>query len=390
MDVSELILGGVLGAILGMALPFALGQGRNKLTGMRVRSLRSRPLQTSIYDWILKYHLKQLAQWEAYIPPTPSAAPVPFFTKPEWLTPRDAWKTALPLVIDTGNKGSARDRANIIMRRTKLGQTLFNAPNLCLTSLREEPHGVTIIADRFSYYDAAASMIQLEDETARCAARGRGRAKFREAQFGLSASGAPRDLPFSLGGGVVLLLGRDGETEVVLHRRSHKTLTYGGAWGVFPYFGFSPFGAARGRTHAMGTTELNLVREYCEELFNQEDLVDERAIQILDPSWLLGTSEARRLVDQLDQGGATLTFTGFGIDGLNGNPTLGLLLHIKDGAMVDHIKEQLRGNWEVDDEDSEGVLIMKFDAETLAPLFEARQLTYGSAFCLGRALELMS
>jgi hypothetical protein len=147
--------------------------------------------------------------------------------------------------------------------------------------------------------------------------------------------------------------------------------------------------APRSALRGAGLMELNVLKEYCEEIFSRDDLVDERNLRILDPVWIGEYPEAGELSDQIADGRATLRYLGLGFDGLNGNPTIAVALHFHSSDSLERLTARARGNWEVDGGAGKGLEIVPLEAIAIGPLIQGRALTYGSAFALVRALQVL-
>lgn len=176
---------------------------------------------------------------------------------------------------------------------------------------------------------------------------------------------------------------------MLLNTRAHETITFGGSKALLPTFGLSPItpGDVDGNVLVY-----NLVKEYCEELFRYDDLIERVSHGRVDPYWFYKLPEAAELFEFWRDGIVTIETVGFGVDAMNGTATLGLMMIMHDVGFGDRLKQQIRANWEVaqavarDDDPVEFIDISDYRLERY--LREDRY-HFGAAFTLSLALKRM-
>lgn len=401
MGIGELLVGGVIGAVLGYALPKVYELLLHQYGQRKIQEFRKRSAKSALYDWIVSFHDVTSSNAAPYsIETLYGPAKIPFVTMNEWLANFQVGASGDPLIIveENNDKPFKVDRRGI-RRRERMGQRLFDAPALYFRSIQVTNGRLQVRARPCSYFEVASSLLKLENETFRRVSRvGRfARSKFREDYFGVE-NGVFRGRPFSIAASVGVVLQFENSREILLHSRSHETVTYGGMRAVIPYFGMVPMGqtsTARARQEWRSNSndtlvEANIVKEYCEELFSYDDLILETDLRTLTPSWLWTKPQACELRELLDSGRAELRCLGFGFDGLNGSATLSFLLMINDPLASRALEKNISGNWEVASLSGArgSIELVPLRHDALAPLLESRIFSYGSAFTVSRALSL--
>lgn len=400
MSPVELLVGGVVGAVFGYALPKAYEAGLAQWASRRVEEFRRRSSNAQLYDWIVDYYRDWPGTERLHsIRIGPKEMFIPFLTRPEWLVNYRIGEGPTPLLIPQNTDDRFPVDAAALRRRERMGQRLFDDPALYFRGISTTGERLELQVGACSYFEVASSLLALEDETFRQTSRlGRiRRPRYREQRFGVD-DGQFRGRPFSVAASVAVVLCFDESRELLLHSRSHETVTYGGMQAVIPYFGMVPIGGGAGRSGRTGwregphdrLVEANVIKEYCEELFSYDDLILDSQIRVLGDQWLWAKPQAQELRDLLDEGGATLRCLGFGFDGLNGSATVSFMLLIEDVEASERIERTLSGNWEVAQRSraSESLRLVPVRCEVLDPLLEQRVFTYGSAFTVTRVLEL--
>ncbi|MFJ4929787.1 hypothetical protein [Streptomyces sp. NPDC088736] len=398
MDIANLLLGGIVGAFLGYVLPKSYESTRARVQDRTRRRRREVMASARVYTWVIEYYRRRNRSAELYVVDTGTQqVTIPFLTRPEWQKAFRVGSGFPQLIRSSGVVGQnfPVDRRGLA-KRERMGQRLFNAPALFFESLETNDDRVFLNAGRCDYFHVATSLLSIEEETFR-AVRSRFRTPTPVRDKWL---GNPRDTqgtlrkPFSIAASVAIVFRGDGTPCVMLQTRSHETVTYGGLRAVIPYFGVVPVERPRGYhnpgiENSIDLLETNLAKEYCEELFSYDRLIEESKLRGVDARWFWEFPEAKELRSLLDSERATLWCLGFGFDGLNGSATLALMLQIDDQYVTDSLMRRIAGNWEVADRTTDGgaIELMEIPSLQLESLFTDHQLTYGSAFTLGRILE---
>jgi hypothetical protein len=398
LDLEELVIGGIVGAAFGYVLPKGYESAKERIhhsAGQRRRALLASP---KLYEWVIRYYQRCGRASELYtVQIGDSQETIPLLTSAEWLTSFRVGKGYPPLVCDHGQatRQFSIDQRGLT-RRERMGQRLFNAPALYFENVRREGERLQVDARRCGYYHVATSLLALEEETFK-AVRSKGLRSTPVRDWWL---GSPKDgrgqirKPFSIAASVALVFNTNTGPRILLQTRSHRTVTYGGLGAVIPYFGVVPLAGIQevARVDEIGEVDLletNLAKEYCEELFSYDQLVEETKLRQADPRWFWTLPEAKEMRDMLDAGNASFRCLGFGFDGLNGSATLALMLMFDKPEFADDIIQRIICNWEVADRSTEAESIEFVDLPSphLESLFASRRLTYGSAFTVGRTLQ---
>lgn len=403
----ELVLGAILGTLLSFLIPAIYKQIRESRTQRRIgkrQTLLGNVKQ--VYGWLIEYYARGDAQDTLFDCKIGSyETKIPFLTKPEWQRP-------LPIPINQDvllayNDASPQNfevDSRLLKRRQELGQRLFNEPALYLDRIEYTP-GLRLHVKTCDYFQIATSMIKLEEETFRAVRRNTfRRTPVRDAYLPhLERAEHLPAKPFAIGCAFVLALKTPNSYEVLIHTRSHSTVTFGGLKAVTPNFGLAPIRGLSRNLRLVGleeseatTGEMNLlfynfVKEYLEELFDYEQLIEQMRERRANPFWFFELPEAAQLMHYVLEGSLTIEFTGFGFDALNGNSIIAMLGVLDDQDMSIDLKRHLRMNWEFANEQGDfEIEAVDIQSPVLEQWLREHRYHAGGAFAISKALERLN
>lgn len=391
----NLIGGAILGAIAGVLLPWAATRYR-RWTDNRVGSKRREILNDNnrLYSWLVHYYEKRNALPDLYSCKIGNyEIRIPFLSKPEWQpsTPLTGQARAGFLEFSNTDSNFPVDK-RLLKQRERMGQRLFNAPTAYVdrVEIRDGMPRIHLMPCR--YFEVATSMIKLEEETFKVAA-GRPFAKTPMRDQYLSSATAAGEIlyrPRSLGCAFVLAVKASQSYEILIHTRSHETVTFGGAKAVTPNFGFEPLSYAIDSS-GQGMPDLliqNFVKEYLEELFNYEDLISVVASRRADPLWFLELPEAQEMLTWIADSRFEIEVLGLGFDALNGNAVMAAMGVLDDEVAAASLRKRLALNWEIG-EGTSGVpdgAFVDFRSGDLERWLRQNRYHTGAAFALSKAV----
>jgi hypothetical protein len=184
---------------------------------------------------------------------------------------------------------------------------------------------------------------------------------------------------------------KEGEYKLLLHTRSDKVMTDRGKITVVPQFGFEPipdgeaFGAfAESFYEHNKFIVYNIFREFCEELYGMEELVD---------SPKLGTTlvgfverpEVQELKKYFEDGIIKIIFLGHGFEAAFGAKILCFLLVVDNIEAAKSIYKKRKTNWEIND--LEEIELTDEGIKKLDAYQQENKLTPYASFTISRALE---
>lgn len=165
-----------------------------------------------------------------------------------------------------------------------------------------------------------------------------------------------------IGVATLLTLNLNGNDVVLLHRRSKETAIYGGAIAVAPNFGLSPplngtrlaaepFSVVPSSDDRKSIFMYNLIKEFLEEIFDKEALIDEHSDAKIDPYWFYQMDEAQMLIRGIDAGAVSMSFLGAGFDLLHGGFVMSLAVKIENEELSAELVKRAKLNWEFSGKD---------------------------------------
>lgn len=346
MAVIELIVGALLGALLSIVLPRVYHAYKIALVEKQ-QSQRACMLESgAVYKWLVQYYEDAGCSEDLYNCKIGGyEIKIPFITKSAWqFRVSNPDQIGLVQYAETEKKDFPVN-TRLLQERAQIGQKLFDDPTLYLDRLEDVDGKLKLHVKACSYFEMATSLGELENETMEAITMRSNTTPIRDSVFcSLNTICKLKRKPFSIGCVCVIALQINSSWKLIIQTRSHATITYGGTKTGIPTFGLSPLIGAK-ETQEILT--YNFVREYCEELFNYDDLIEHLTQKRTDPFWFYQLPEAKLLEESLDKGFGALEFNGFGFDGLNGTATISLLLRIVDEEFAQNLKETISANWEI-------------------------------------------
>jgi hypothetical protein len=397
MESIVLVLcGAVLGALIRYYVPQWLDHLRERRRIRRAekrRNLLENPKPISA--WLLEYYRRKKREADLFQCKIGDfEIPIPFLTKADWQRPLRLEPTRDGVVsyAETTTVPFFRDM-RLIEERMALGQTLFNEPACFLDRIECQPSGLVLHLKPCEYFDCVTSLIRMEEETFAAVKKNRfDCVPLRDSYLsGLDDCAAVRWRSGSVGCAVVLAVRSGKNYEVLVHKRSHLTVTFGGLLAVTPNFGLAPIpknplrSANPGRQYDI--IFYNLIKEYLEEICGYEELIRLGANGRLDPLWFMEVEEAKRLRGLIRAGLLSIEFLGFGFDALNGCAIMALLARIDKAEFGKQLRRRITLNWEVF-RNSGGTVeaqLVPIGANDLASWLREERYHTGAAFALSLA-----
>jgi len=391
MDVLELLVGAIVGAVLGYLLPRWYEDGKRYLQRRNRENRRLLLESNNVYGWLVEYYERRGSINDLFDCKIGNfEIKMPFLTKREWQCVSKIQPEGNKILqyAETSNKGFKIDW-RLMKKRMELGQRLFNEPTLYLDRLEEHDNSITLHVKTCEYFQMATLLARLEEETFRAVRKSAYTGvPFRdECLPNLARAQKLVKRPFSIGCIAVLAVRIDDGYEIVIQTRAHATVTFGGTKSAIPNFGLSPIIGAEGDTNIL---LYNFVKEYCEELFSYDELIEMMSQKRADPFWFYGLCEAEELLSLMEDNKFALEFLGFGFDALNGTSTIALLAVIEDDRASIEFKRRLCANWEVAKRTlslARSIEFVDHKSPQLETWLRENRYHFGSTFAISRAIE---
>jgi hypothetical protein len=100
------------------------------------------------------------------------------------------------------------------------------------------------------------------------------------------------------------------------------------------------------RPSSYGLTFYNFVREFAEELFDLEELVQMTRARRFDPDWMFQLPSAARVLREVSAGRVQLLRTGLGINPNDGILNCAMIAHFYSPEFFEWLCQESRLNWE--------------------------------------------
>lgn len=388
----------LLGAVLGN-IPLLFRRAKDFWSNRQLRWWRDKVSTLDTCSWIVNYYQIHGMANNLYDCKIGNfEKKIPFFSRPEWQTPQviDANFHTLDFAYSDCKSFPVNNR--LIKKRKQRGYTLFNETTLYLDRIEQNESHVKFHVKKCSYFEMASNLIALEDETYACARHRKTRQPALRNQYFSSLSKVEQLMlkPLSLGCTTALILKTETGWEFVLHTRSQATVTYGGKKAVIPNFGLS---VPEQYINGSELIKYNFIKEYCEELFNYEELIRVGSSRKIDEKWFYTLPPAKELLDYWGIGVFTLYYSGFGIDAMNGTSNIALTAIINDVKVAENLKLRWEANWEAarecDKEQmhcSDGSPLLEFvdwQSPVLESYLKGNKFQSGSAFTIEKSIAIL-
>lgn len=386
---TTLILGAAIGAIFSYYFPIIKKKTETALTNNK-KVKRQKLLESGIiYDWIIKYyednnHLNELYDCKI----GNYEIKLPFLTKPEWCNKSiNIYDNEEIVEFSESNEKDFPIDHKMIAKREKLGQNLFNDDTMYLDRVEEKNNEYKFHIKRCTYFQMFTLLSSLEEETFNAIEKNIFYTPVRDNMLANTNEAFKlKSSPNSIGCQVLLAFKTKNNYEFLIQTRSHSIITFGGAKAAIPCYGLSPI-PSNDNTHNL--LYYNFIKEFCEELYDFEELIKISENKKFNPFWFYDLPQAKTLINGLKNKSITYKFLGFGFDGLNGSATMATMAIIDDLEFLELMKKEIVPNWEVANrsKDVEPLEFVEYNSQKLENWLRERQYHFGSAFTISQAIK---
>jgi len=391
-SITSLLLGAILGAIFGMLFPVLYKRALTAYGSQRTRRRIDFLSSGQVTKWLLDYYRRNESHVDLFdCRLGRTEVKIPFFTKPEWqINQRVLPDRDTVVQVTVGSTSNFPIKMSLVRRRSALGQRFFGEQKTLYLDRIEDQRDFKVYAKACVFFQMATKLIELEEETFRAAGSRIARATpLRDRCLrDLPTAEKVIERPFSIGCTTALAMKRPAGFDLLIQTRSPSTMTFGGSRAVIPNFGLEPNWTDAAQSK-FSIIFYNLLKEYCEELFDYEELIDMQKLRRPSPDWFTSLPEARELLKRLENNTFWVEFLGFGIDGLNGTGNVALLAVVNDEAFASDLERGIKANWEVAEHSPsvEPLRFIDYHDPMLAQWLSEGQLQYGSAFTIDLAVK---
>jgi hypothetical protein len=151
--------------------------------------------------------------------------------------------------------------------------------------------------------------------------------------------------PMAVGCMVATLLQGDDGLYVPVAKRSAQVLNGPGTRALLPVFGME-CNTIGGRHSKYGLTFYNFVREFSEEFFDLEEVINMMSAHRVDPDWIFQLPPAGAILREATTGRLQMHRTGFGVNPNDGIVNCALIAHFSSPKFFKWLRMESRLNWE--------------------------------------------
>ena len=223
------------------------------------------------------------------------------------------------------------------------GTTLFDGEPLCIKGVTHNPFGLMqLTAGRSNFYAHASLSFSLRQEILSPWHPARLHDRFLQTfQEALLSGLEPKGIACAV---ATLFSGARG-TQILIAQRSSAVVTSQNTRSVLPGFGMEA-NEIGGIPSSFSITFYNFVREFCEELFDMEELVQMKAARRAHPDWIFEIPAAATILREAEAGRFRLLRTGIALNPNTGGLRCALVAHFTSHGYIDWLQRELKSNWE--------------------------------------------
>lgn len=231
-----------------------------------------------------------------------------------------------------------------IMKYRLEGARIFDGEFMWVRGVSyDKGHIRSVEVGRFNFFAYATLCRRLHRELMSRWNRRKGLHKAHLANFAQSLSSQLR--PQAVGNLPVMLLRRGDGFYVPIAKRSAQVVNGPGIRSLLPVYGMECT-TIGGAVSAYGLSFYNFVREFCEELFDLEDLVDKMKTKRIDPDWIFQIPAAARVLDEFRSGRAVMIRTGLCVNPNDGILNQALMVVFESEEFFEWLRHSSVLNWE--------------------------------------------
>lgn len=382
IEIILLFVGGLVGVLTDRVYKIVQRALASRVEKRRLNKRRRLTDAAAVNNWLLAYYGNQCALYKCSI--SGCTKKIAFLTDDRmiWAGDLEDLDERIFLSDSKVEKKNHHVNADLINKRQNMGQTLFNNDTYYLKSISLDKEGFRINIGITEYFAVASNLIALEEETFSAVWGKKKSTPIRDESLpSLTAFMQHRLDPLSFGVVVGFVLNRGSERMILLQVRSEATVTNGGSRALIPSFGLEPFSGAS-KLSAVDVVYHNIIKEYLEEFYDYEQLIDTYAQRRVDPIWFVQLPEAREFDDAKADGRIKTAVLGCGVDCMNATTVLSLLVEVTDPILCEKIIRETVGNWEVAQPSSERqpLELVELYSSRLADYLSQGSFHPGSAF----------
>lgn len=243
----------------------------------------------------------------------------------------------------------------------------------------------TLSVGRFNFYAYASLCFRLQREISSRWRSPKMHSKYLSTFESAIASGLQ---PQAVGCMVATLLQGDDGLYIAIAKRSAQVLNGPGTRALLPVFGME-CNAMGGRASEYGLTFYNFVREFSEEFFDLEELVDMMSVRRVDPDWIFQLPSAAAILREAKSGRLRILRTGFGVNPNDGIFNCALIAHFSSPKFFKWLRTESRLNWE-SAPGAASLEFIKLDDQRLDEWVDKREIDPSSIFALDLARQYVS
>jgi hypothetical protein len=239
-----------------------------------------------------------------------------------------------------------------------------------------------LFVGRFNFYAYAALCFRLQREISSRWRSPKMHNRFLSTFDSALASGLQ---PQAVGCMVATLLQGDDGLYIPIAKRSAQVLNGPGTRALLPVFGME-CNAIGGHASEYGLTFYNFVREFSEEFFDLEELVNTMSSRRVDPDWIFQLPSAAKILREASEGRLRILRTGFGVNPNDGIFNCALIAHFSSPKFFKWLRAESKLNWE----SAPGATSLEFirlDDRRLDEWVDRREIDPSSVFALDLARQ---
>lgn len=343
-DLLLLLLGAIAGAVVSGWYVATTDSVRRRIKAWTARRWQREGASAKLSVKTVAYYRSRQVVSSLYTPTTLSdAQPVPLLFDSKVQFPRDVEIHRDPFLTFDHSWTEFPYSRRAIHWYNRRGATVFDGEPLCVRAVSQNPSGLMqLTVGRSNFYSHASLAFKLRREMLSPIRRPRIHDHFLQ-NF---EEGLLNDLqPKGISCATATLFQGPRTLHIAISRRSNTVMTSHSVFAVLP--GFTMEANTIGEISSnFGITFYNFVREFCEELFDLEQLIHVQAARRADPDWIFEIPAAAAVLREAKAGRLCFFRSGVAINPNTAGIRCALVAHFTSPDFFRWVQRELKTNWE--------------------------------------------
>jgi hypothetical protein len=389
-DLFLILLGAIVGAVVSGWYVATTRAAQRKLKAWTARRWEREGASAQLAIKTVAYYQRRQALSSLFVPTTLNdARPVPLLFDSRLHFPRNTGIHHDQFLTFDHSWTKFPYSRRAIRWYGRRGTTLFDGEPLCVRSISYNPPELTqLTTGRSNFYAHASLSFKLRREILSPLYRPRLHDRFLQTfEEALLSDLQPKGISCA----AATLFQGTHALQIAISRRSNNVATSHAVFSTLPAFQMeaNSIGEVSSR---FGVTFYNFIREFCEEFFDLEQLVQMQTARRAHPDWIFEIPAAAAVLREAEAGRFHLIRSGIAINPSTGGLRCALVAHFTSCDFFQWVQKELKTNWESTQtsETDSPISFLELDDPRIDLWAQGYKLTPTSIFCVDLARQYVA